>query len=97
MFNTRETLSHYELQEYYKELAIEKIKTNVSENIPDHLAWLLGHCIAHTHFDVEGCGSIVADKCQLCDLELAALLDDDEIFKKKYQEYQYDQATMYAE
>ncbi len=76
--NKEELLSHY------VESAIDKIRKKISVTYQD--AELIGHCIAHTYFEIEGDADILVSKFDLDEVELSALTKDEKFFMQKYEE-----------
>lgn len=78
------------------EMAIIKIQSKINVTYQD--AILLGSCIAHAYFEIEGDAMILANKFDLEEFELAALTKDKEFFHKKYEEMCRDRyLSAYAE
>lgn len=69
----------------YFEIAIIKIQSKINVHYDD--AVLLGNCIAHAYFDIEGDAMILANRFDLYEHELAALTGNKEFFYKKYNEF----------
>lgn len=89
MLNTRESPTRYEIKDYYRDEAIEKIRSKL-KIISYKESFNIAFCIAHTHFDYEKGGSELAMAYDLNDVELSSVLEDEDFFWKKYQDSMYD-------
>lgn len=75
------------------EVAIIKIQSKINVTYDD--AILLGSCIAHAYFEIEGDAMILANKFDLDDYELAALTKDKKFFEKTYNGFCEDKYVTY--
>jgi hypothetical protein len=67
------------------EMAIIKIQQGINVAYDD--AILLGNCIAHAYFEIEGDAMILANKFDLTIPELAALTGNKGFYQKESEEY----------
>jgi len=76
------------------EIAIIKIQSKIKVTYQD--AILIGSCIAHAYFEIEGDAMTLANRFDLQEYELAALTKDKSFFHKKYDECVRDNFLAYA-
>lgn len=79
--------------EEHLEMAIIKIQSKINVTYED--AVLLGSCIAHAYFEIEGDAVILANNFDLEEYEIAALTKDKTFFDKKYNEFCEDKFLAY--
>ena len=62
------------------EWAVIKIQQKIDVRYDEAL--LLGHCIAHTYFEIKGDAALLAERFNLSEVELAALTRDKDFYHK---------------